>query len=277
MSGISQVAAPNFVDIVAVIADIASIIGVLGLFAALATALVAYKDYRTTQKRASLENAVRLTRIYEQEILGYIFWIRNVFISSHMNDFIKEHLNIESLKTVRFTKSEMINISNKKDISFLFETEFSKIDLGIIHHRKNLFTTNELPRTTETEWSGEDSEIRKNYTLFEFRHEIYKLLNSLEWFAMNFTKNIADEDAVYQSLHQVFISCIQYLYYFISNINETAYGKFYTNIIELYNIWNKRLVEKAAAEVTKLLEIRHQAEEKTANLHKEIEHTGTKL
>jgi len=269
----------SFEQIISVIADFASIVGVLGVVIAFIAvrvayrqALTVYEEYKVKQKRASLENAVNLARIYEQEILKSLFWIRNVFENSHMSEFIKSNLNIGALKTVRFTLSEMKSISGNENISQLFNTEFLKIDTSFIQLNKSLYANYELSTTKK-----DTSEMLSVFILEDFMREIYRLLNSLEWFSMNFTKNIADESAVYQSLHQTFISCIRYLYYFIAIKNKTASEKLYTNLIELYNLWNTRLAEKSEEEVAKLKEVNKRAELNGVSIQKEIEHTGEKL
>lgn len=67
------------------------------------------------------------------------------------------------------------------------------------------------------------------------------LLNKLEYFAMYFNCNLADEKVVYQSLHQVYLSIVEELYCFIAYKNNSdGKDKFYTNLIDLYNIWAKR-------------------------------------
>jgi len=70
------------------------------------------------------------------------------------------------------------------------------------------------------------------------------LLNKLEYIAMAFNTNLADEAVVYQSLHQAYLKTIKYLYPCICHVNngESA-DKYYTQIIELYNLWKDRYIE----------------------------------
>lgn len=71
-----------------------------------------------------------------------------------------------------------------------------------------------------------------------FKLELHAL-NKLEWFSMSFVNNIAEEKVVYQSLHQVFLSMCLSEYINISLKNEIGHEKFYINLINQYNIWNK--------------------------------------
>lgn len=64
--------------------------------------------------------------------------------------------------------------------------------------------------------------------------------NKLEWFAMHFTNNIADESTVYQSLHQIYLKTVISQYLDISENNKRGHEKFYINVIGLYNQWNRK-------------------------------------
>jgi hypothetical protein len=73
----------------------------------------------------------------------------------------------------------------------------------------------------------------------EFPVEATTLLNKLEWFAMHFTTNLADDTVVYQSLHQVYLMTIKGLYFYIASKNtEGIKDKYYCHIIELYKRWS---------------------------------------
>ena len=58
---------------------------------------------------------------------------------------------------------------------------------------------------------------------------------------MYFNLGIAEEDAVYQSLHQVFLNTVTSLYVSIAERNTTPYDKHYDNVITLFNRWNGKL------------------------------------
>ena len=75
----------------------------------------------------------------------------------------------------------------------------------------------------------------------EFIHEVTRLLNNLEWFAMSCRYGLADEKMLYQSLHQTFLSHIWLLYFYICKSNFNNEDKLYTNIIWLFNLWKDRL------------------------------------
>ena len=72
----------------------------------------------------------------------------------------------------------------------------------------------------------------------KFEDVLYDVLNKLEWISMHFTNDIADEEVVYQSLHQVYLRIVKLLYPKISMMNKDgAKDKYYCNIIRLYANW----------------------------------------
>lgn len=80
-----------------------------------------------------------------------------------------------------------------------------------------------------------------NELVSEFELQVNRVLNKLEWMSMYFNLGIAEEDAVYQSLHQVFLNTVTSLYVSIAERNTTPYDKHYDNVITLFNRWNGKL------------------------------------
>ncbi len=79
--------------------------------------------------------------------------------------------------------------------------------------------------------------------LTKFSILVQQTLNSLEFFAMSFIHNTADETVIYQSLHSCYIRAIETLYYDISFGNKPGKDRLYTNISELYVKWKRRADE----------------------------------
>lgn len=64
--------------------------------------------------------------------------------------------------------------------------------------------------------------------------------NKLEAWSMAFNVGLAQDDIVYQSLHQAYLSTISYFYPLICKSNDKEiHDQFYTNIIKLFNNWVK--------------------------------------
>ncbi|MBQ9425684.1 MAG: DUF4760 domain-containing protein [Erysipelotrichaceae bacterium] len=85
-----------------------------------------------------------------------------------------------------------------------------------------------------------------------YYEKLIGMLNKLEYFSMTFNTNLADEEVVYPSLHQSFLKTVKYLYPHICYLNsgETS-DKYYTHIIELYNLWKDRYVEDVKTNMEK--------------------------
>ena len=92
----------------------------------------------------------------------------------------------------------------------------------------------------------EDETENKRLVLNSFGSEVIsKALNNLEYFAFNFTHNVADESVIYQSLAPTYIDLVELLYYLIAQANDPNVAvNYYTNVTELYSIWKKRQSEQ---------------------------------
>ena len=66
---------------------------------------------------------------------------------------------------------------------------------------------------------------------------------------MYFNSGVADEETVYQSLHQSFLAMVKILYFSIASKNESGKDKYFTNIIELYNNWADRYQLQRESEI----------------------------
>ena len=84
--------------------------------------------------------------------------------------------------------------------------------------------------------------INKMEMFREYANILMMLLNNIEYFAMNFTHQTADESVVYQSLHSTYLSIMRILYFDIAQNNETGEEKLYTNAIDLFNIWRDKAI-----------------------------------
>ena len=106
--------------------------------------------------------------------------------------------------------------------------------------------------------------IIKNNGQYEIREEyraqaeseidtcINQLSNKLEYFGICFNSGIADEDTVYQSLHNVFFNCVYMLYLFMFGNNTTECDRLFSNVSSLYTRWHARymgLVEEENQEL----------------------------
>ncbi|EHL08960.1 hypothetical protein HMPREF0322_00383 [Desulfitobacterium hafniense DP7] len=192
---------------------IVGIIGLLGLW-------IAKKDYKYRVERESIEKAVELSKFYADEILP---GLEQLSLHIEGSKYLTEVSRLDHTQFYNFDREELCEL--------------------LIAVDKNINTKNRideiyrlLGEALKKEW--EDSEGGSGVkTIAIFK--IGSLLNNLEYFAMNFTTNIADSNAVYASLHQTYLATIRSLYFIIAHHNEDPKDKFYTNIIKLYQIWSE--------------------------------------
>lgn len=86
----------------------------------------------------------------------------------------------------------------------------------------------------------------RDFAKFSFKSFKIEVLNSLEYFAINFKDNkIAKEKYVYDTLGKIYISSVKCLYYDIAKNNERGgYNNLYKNTISLYQKWSKRKLKQ---------------------------------
>lgn len=86
--------------------------------------------------------------------------------------------------------------------------------------------------------------VAQSAIAYRFQMLLNGILNNLEFFAMHFAHETADDSVIYQSLHQSYIDTVQLLYYDIAANNIPGESKLYTNVIELYNKWVQKAKEQ---------------------------------
>ena len=156
---------------------------------------------------------------------------------------------IDANKLKRFDRFELEEILDYEE-SKKTEVFISEI-LEIIHSES---TQNEYRKKLEN-WYGED-EMKKFPKKFSLLVQL--TLNRLEFLCMNISSNVAGSQFIYQSLHQVFLQTIHILSVEICSKNHNNVDKYYTNVIEVYNMWNKEKIknikklEKTTAKIEKL-------------------------
>lgn len=236
------------------------------------------KEQRIQHEKQEKQKAIELAEIYAKNIIPDIGFLSGIFEQSKIYE--KYFKNIKYCDLKEFDKHELqevlrgydIDSINKEIINIDREIIMSSIvnyknDMNKDEFNKNLddllftkisSTEIESVMSTEEEIAGtiSDEEIKKRKKIInslkkkQMYQELYcqniyldileKTLNSLEYFCMYFNSGIADEEVVYQSLHQSFLSMVKMLYFRIAYQNENGKDKYYTNIIELYNKWSYR-------------------------------------
>jgi len=157
-------------------------------------------QFHKESQRKKVEKAVELSKFFVDEIIPGCLPIVDTYKSMDLIKEIEHNIKIENVKCF-----------DKQELSRLNPTFVQK-------------------------WDKANKQLLANADGIK----IGTLLNNFEYFSMQLTSNVADEESVYQSLHQVFLLTIKLMYSLIASQNENNNNKYYTNIIKLFCIWEDR-------------------------------------
>lgn len=192
-----------------------------------------------------IQKAIDLSEYYKDNILEKYGPIYHVYESSGILEIIN---SIDKNKIQEFDIAEAGELFNKNQLNELDKIQYSeKFIKAVIETYRvyNLFPETDIfEKVEKVNEDGEKEQlIRVDVTklILSFMHNnVNSILNNMEYFATNFSHNTADDSVVYQSLHQTYIEIVRILYYNIAKLNKPLQTKYYTNVIELYNKWNKK-------------------------------------
>ena len=272
---------------------VTTIIGLRFIYKQLKLARKDYEAKFTYQKR---EKATEMAKEFEQFVVNSTFItdllertsLTKILSSLKINDnnkLIFEEFNQNEMEEIlKQDKIEKVLAENKIEGNVYVFKEIYKIDYSIIAHmaqdffkdneyrKENIdylasingfkyFSEKELREKTDNKI---EDKIKYNKSLSYFKKKLdydmkemyFKNLNKLEYIAMNFISDIADDKIVYNSLHQLFFSYVELNYFYIAALNSNGKkDKFYMNIIELYKKWKTKYIEDLIAEKNKIKEI----------------------
>jgi len=272
---------------------VTTIIGLRFIYKQLKLARKDYEAKFTYQKR---EKATEMAKEFEQFVVNSTFItdllertsLTKILSSLKINDnnkLIFEEFNQNEMEEIlKQDKIEKVLAENKIEGNVYVFKEIYKIDYSIIAHmaqdffkdneyrKENIdylasingfkyFSEEELREKTDNKI---EDKIKYNKSLSYFKKKLdydmkemyFKNLNKLEYIAMNFISDIADDKIVYNSLHQLFFSYVELNYFYIAALNSNGKkDKLYMNIIELYKKWKTKYIEDLIAEKNKIREI----------------------
>lgn len=215
-----------------------------GLFFIVKQLKLSRKDYISRFQYQKREKAIELAK--EFEILLEKTAITTEVISKTKISQIMKNIEVNKKKILledfdSLELNEKISLPNK--------------ELSMAYY-KNFFSEISDEKLKEIFYSYDISYTEKEKAISFIIMQIFKNLNTLESMSMHFIADIADDEIVYQSLHQVFFSYVEANYILISIINSKGgKDKYYTNVIALYKKWKKRYFEDLENEEKKLKEI----------------------
>lgn len=215
------------------------------------------KTYDYTSDWQCKEKAVELARYYKDYILNDILYINSVLKETGALSLLE---NIKNGDIDMFTNDELVSLVGEQIVKKIEEkiAALSNLEALVSLRQEYNEITNREPGICEAmmaKWreytanKGSSSDnISQTLAIClcqDFGRIISDTLNNLEYFSMNFTTEVADENVVFQSLHQTYLKGVRALYFAIASQNSNPKDKFYTNIIKLYHIWAKRDIENS--------------------------------
>lgn len=211
----------------------------------------AVRDFTHQKERAKKDAACELAKYYAQHIIDEFQFVLDVLVLSKLNERIEQLFPYDDISDL--DRKELDKLLQRAETTFeAVEKEMTLISPLAIYSAKILTAKTISERHLIAEEylvrkKQEDGEVpmigiaHESLLQNEFSGKITTLLNNLEHFAMSCRYGLADEEMLYQSLHQTYISQVRLLYFYICRNNTTNEDKVYTNLIWLFNLWKDRL------------------------------------
>lgn len=226
----------------------------LSIIALAITALWAIYQFDKSISRKQQEKGAEIANKFADNLIERFSIISSVLIKN--NEIKKMVSKISNSNLKNFTTVEIANIVGDKNC---FNKYNQVIESKRTQNRYNGIL-NKLYNHTEKE---------KFDSCFPLLIE--NTLNKLEAICIHISSEAAGSEYIYNSLHQSFLNFVETLAVRISSNNNNNVDKYYTHIIQVYNMWNtqklkdinkyrkterkiEKLNNKAKREIDKLLE-----------------------
>lgn len=183
------------------------------------------RDQEKKIKAAEMANKFQAEMIPELNVLA------GAYRCSKLDEKVLDKLKEKELKL--FDKDEVDRILAEIKISQ--EQILSGLYAGCIIYDGKISIKN-VKESGKVNISDEDKKMAED----KIWENINQLSNKLEYFGICFNSGIADEDTVYQSLHNVFFQCVYMLYPFIFANNTSESDRLFSNVSRLYIKWKER-------------------------------------
>lgn len=196
--------------------------------------------YDCTRREKQQEKAGGIAKKFADEFMDKLETI-NIILTNNTK-FQKLLKSINPAKLSNFSTYELIEISNNPNI---------------INDFLNLILSKEIQTAYENFLNKNYNEKEKELFNSKFISLVESTLNQLESICIDISSQAAGSQYIYQSLHQEFLKSVHILSILISKNNTNNFDKYYTNIIYVYNIWNKqkqkdkKLFEKTMKKIEK--------------------------
>lgn len=222
---------------------ISSIFVTSGVIIAVWQYYLSSKSEKNNLEVIQVQRAIDLSEYYKDNILKYYPGIRYVFDSTKIMDIL-DTVKISQLQD--FDIHELNRLFTPQQIQSLRSIQQSDRFCTAVLQANEIYGLNLDIRRTQsiTFSSGGKKEITvtfdKQLIIAFLGNLINDLLNNMEFFALHFKHNTADESVVYQSLHKTYLEIVKAMYYYIANANSDPTSKLYTNVTWLFDVWRTK-------------------------------------
>ncbi|NFL34483.1 hypothetical protein FDB64_05235 [Clostridium botulinum] len=255
------------------------------------------KEDNIRHQKDERQKAIEMAELYANELIANIAYLSNTYRKCGIEQYFKNvkhselrNFDIYELEEIirgKITVGEMKKLIKDIDLTILVDSVrfLSKDTKKMSMERINILSLkryiekyennkekNEVAATLE-EISKKMYKEKQYYDEAKMKYKTYEIcyndefdtitrdtFNKLEYFCMYFNSGVADEETVYQSLHQSFLDMIKVIYFHIAVRNKTGKDKYYTNIIKLYNKWSDRYLDCLNKEIENNRNITHEQE-----------------
>ena len=229
---------------------------IIGIFVAIVGVIISVRQYVHTSnneivkfKNDQVQKAIDLAEYYKDNILCNMYMINQVYYLTGIKDIVDKIKKSDMKNFDKHELDEILSVSEKEKLKEIMQSEefYSVVAAVCRDYNINVLDT-VIQRDQEgniiLDNNGQPKkyvEVNKNKVIDLFMNRIVsETLNNLEYFSMHFTYNTANDTVVYQSLHKTYLDVVQLLYYNIAINNDKGADRLFTNVIELYNIWQER-------------------------------------
>lgn len=217
------------------------IITILGAFIGIPWAL---SQYNSNKREKQQEKAYDIATKFAEELMARLDIILTILFKNDKYMKLITKINMEKLKS--FSEYEILELTNDNHL----------IDKALV-----ILNSEEIQKEYKNYIASNYEEEQNEYPKLFFSCVI-DTLNSLEAICINISSQAAGSQYIYQSLHQEFLKIVHILSPVISKNNINNYDKFYTNIISVYNMWQKQKI-KDRKKYNKTMKKIYQLEEKS--------------
>lgn len=193
----------------------------ISMIALLITAIWAIYQFDKNNSRKQQEKGAEIAIDFADDFIEKFTIISKVLLE---NEEIKKMVSkVANSKISSFTTMEIENIVKDKAC-------FNKYN-KIIQSKRTQARYTQLLNKLYSE--KEKEKFNSNFFLL-----VENTLNYLEAICVNISSQAAGSDYIYNSLHQSFLNFVEILAIKISTNNNNNVDKFFTHIIQVYNMWN---------------------------------------